>query len=94
MAEEKKNELAGLMEYVQASCDDLEELKTAATPQAKTDLVYNIYANLCNLQEECKCICREMRKKWHVKDTDIKKWMREIEAREAQEESESPAGAE
>lgn len=92
MSDLKEENFSGLIEYITLSDENLRKIRAGnIEPGEKTLLIYEMYANFVDLQEECRCVLREMRSTFKVKDFDIKKWMRENENDEPSEPASSPA---
>lgn len=68
--------LEELKSYINDNINNFENLKNPdLSDYDKTILLYEIYANFLDLEEDCKAIRSDMRFHFKIKDTEIKKWM-------------------
>ena len=79
-----------LNEYISANNDCLDNLRGDLDAEQIKNMVYEMYANFLNLQDDLKDIRKELRAHYKVKETAIKKWMKERET-EDEDEDETPA---
>jgi hypothetical protein len=70
-----------LKSYIDQSDENLNRINTdeSLSSDDKATLVYEIYANFIDLEDELKHIRRDMRKQFKIKDEAVKKWMKESE---------------
>ena len=67
-----------LLDYLKFSIENFDKLNSGnVTEDEKKILVYEIYANYTDLQDELKHIKHELRLKYKLKDEEVKKWMKE-----------------
>lgn len=57
----------------------LDALKTSTDDEEKLASVFEAYAGFLDLQDEIKVVLKEFRNKFHLKEADVKKWMKEQE---------------
>jgi hypothetical protein len=82
-------QLLELKQYIDdtvANLNIIEEKKEGLNESDRSQLIMECYANIADLEDECKCLRREMRKKLNITDTQYKAWRVEQDALDAQED--------
>jgi hypothetical protein len=78
-------EIAELKEYIDSSIDNMQKLADADEEEQQL-LLYETYANFLDMITDSKQILRELRTKFKIRETEVKKWMAENEEEEEGEE--------
>lgn len=75
------SDISVLKQYIDDSVEIINKLKAGNLPDEEATLcVYELYANMLDLMDEIKAICREIRDETGIKEAQVKKWARENEA--------------
>jgi hypothetical protein len=77
-----------LKKYIDDSLANFEKIKSDVNISAeeKTTLLYEIYMNFVDLEEESKDIRRDMRAQFKLRDAAVKKWDKENNQNEVSSE--------
>jgi len=80
MAENK--DLSILKQYIDDSNVNLHKLVNEnLTEDERMTLIYELYANLLDLQEANKELLRTFRQRFHIRQMDVKRWMDDVEVK-------------
>ena len=75
------SDISVLKQYIDDSVEIVNKLKAGNLPDEEATLcVYELYANMLDLMDEIKAICREIRDETGIKEAQVKKWAKENEA--------------